>query len=202
MLIYLLYITLLRQVFSLEIGEIAPDFTLIDQYSSPISLSTLLKNGSVVILFFDKENSTLSTTELLAFQNNLNKFSQLNASVVAITPNTHHENLQFSASNNISFPLLSDIGKCTFANWSVKTALPFLPLRTSYIIDPSGRIYSKHFNLFLPHLHVTTTLRSLRMLVNCETTTHAFGKLSDFPYVRQNKYNGYMLRLFFQKLLA
>jgi thioredoxin-dependent peroxiredoxin len=91
----------------LEPGEVAPDFQLLSQTGSRVSLKSY--KGEWVILFFfgdhSGENVSLTARNL---QRDLAKFNAANAAIVGIGRTTPESNQAWAKKEEITFPLLSD----------------------------------------------------------------------------------------------
>jgi cytochrome oxidase Cu insertion factor (SCO1/SenC/PrrC family) len=71
---------------ALKEGTQAPDFTLPDALGNAVTLSHLLKQGSVVISFYRGAWCPYCNLELRAYQRVLRQLQELGASLVAISP--------------------------------------------------------------------------------------------------------------------
>lgn len=94
-------------------GEAAPDFTLPDARSGPVSLTDLLAKGPVVLSFYRGGWCPYCNLELRALQRALPEIERLGATLVAISPQTPGESLSTAEKNDLEFPVLSDVGSET-----------------------------------------------------------------------------------------
>ena len=69
---------------ALQIGDIAPDFTLPDQNGTPVSLSGF-KGGRVVIYFYPKDDTPGCTKEACNFRDQWSRFEQHGITVLGIS---------------------------------------------------------------------------------------------------------------------
>ena len=142
----------------LQAGESAPEFTVKDQYGNTITLSTLLKNGPVVINFFRGFWCNYCQAELNAYQELLQALQNLNTSYLAISPNTPNDNQPHSLNNYFQitdtnndiakkFSIVYEVEqsqKELFSQWGVDLAKLNhgdkweLPLPATYIISKYG----------------------------------------------------------------
>ncbi len=95
---------------SLKVGDIAPDFTLINTDGSKLSLHDF-KNKKVVILFFPFANSSVCTKEMCEMRDNIKQYESLKAQVLGISVDSHYALRLWTEVNNLNFPLLSDFNK-------------------------------------------------------------------------------------------
>lgn len=128
----LLFLSLLwaTQVYALRIGEAAPEFTL-NSTLGEFTLSEMLEKGPVVLVLYPNNFTPRCTTELLAFQKDLDRFEELNAQVVGVNADTLENHQAFAAKLKLEFPLVVDDG--TIRKQYGKG-------RITYLIDPSGII--------------------------------------------------------------
>ncbi len=95
---------------SLNTGEIAPDFTLINTDGKKVSLKDYL-NKQVVLLFFPFANSSTCTEEMCTMRDNLKKYENFDANILGISVDSHYTLKLWSEKLNLNFPLLSDFNK-------------------------------------------------------------------------------------------
>ncbi len=95
---------------SLKVGEPVPNFTLPNASGQPIQIQTLLAQGPVVISFYRGQWCPFCSLELAALQKALPEIKALNASLVAISPQTPDNTLSTVEKNNLEFEVLSDTG--------------------------------------------------------------------------------------------
>jgi peroxiredoxin len=94
----------------LEVGNIAPDFTLYDTAKNKVTLSSY-RGKKVVILFFPFAFSGTCTKELCEMRDNYSFYEKLNAEVLAISVDSLYTNAKYKELNGLKFPLLSDFNK-------------------------------------------------------------------------------------------
>jgi cytochrome oxidase Cu insertion factor (SCO1/SenC/PrrC family) len=70
----------------LMVGEEAPDFSGVDQYSQEVSLGDMLEEGEVVLIFYRGDWCPVCTRYLKRFQDSLQLIVDAGAQVVAVTP--------------------------------------------------------------------------------------------------------------------
>src|SRR6266700_3895170 len=78
---------------ALKEDEQAPDFTLPDALGQPVTLSQLLTQGPVIIIFYRDEWCPYCNLELRAYQKALPQLQELGATLVAISPQTPDHSL-------------------------------------------------------------------------------------------------------------
>lgn len=92
------------------IGEIAPDFTLPDQFGNEFNLYQNL-NKNILLIFYPKDNTPVCSTQLRDYQINLRKFEELNIKPVAINIADVDSHKSFCEEINVEFTVLSDSDK-------------------------------------------------------------------------------------------
>lgn len=75
-----------------------------------VTLSTLLKSGPVVLIFYRGNWCPYCNVQLKAYQRALPDFEQYGATLVAISPQTPDLTTLTAEEKELSFPVLSDIG--------------------------------------------------------------------------------------------
>jgi peroxiredoxin len=128
---------------SLNIGDLAPDFTLKDTDGNEVSLSTY-RGKSVLVLFFPLAFTGVCTKELCSVRDNLDTYNTLNASVLAISVDSFFTLQQFKNQQNLNFPLLSDFNKETakayHAIYDEFIGMHGVAKRSAFIVDADGKI--------------------------------------------------------------
>ncbi len=92
---------------ALNVGDKAPNFTLLDADRKEHSLTQLL-GKKTVLAFFPGAFTGVCTKELCTFRDSMANLSSLNAQVVAISVDAPFANKAFADKNALTFPLLSD----------------------------------------------------------------------------------------------
>jgi thioredoxin-dependent peroxiredoxin len=124
----------------LNVGEDAPDFTLLDQDGNPVSLAAL-RGKNVVLVFYPADETTLCTRQLCEFRDRWEMAQSRDAVVLGINPAGVQKHAQFRANHKFPFPLLADPGQKTGADYRTKG---LVVKRTVYLIGRSGKIrYAK-----------------------------------------------------------
>ena len=95
---------------SIQIGSIAPDFTLFNSEKQEVTLSQYL-GKSVVLLFYPQAFTGVCTTELCDIRDNLNVYSTLNAEILAISVDSVFTLENWKQQQGFNFQMLSDFNK-------------------------------------------------------------------------------------------
>jgi peroxiredoxin len=92
-----------------QVGDRAPDFALPDQTAERIYLSSLLRRGPVVLIFYRGEWCPYCNLQLRTFQAQLDELAEHGAQLVAISPQTPDHSLSMAEKNDLGFLVLSDV---------------------------------------------------------------------------------------------
>jgi len=90
-----------------EVGEMAPDFELVNQYGEPVRLSEL-RGRNVVVVFYPFAFSGICTGELCEIRDNLSLFEDSNATVLAISVDSKFTLRAYAEKEGYGFDLLAD----------------------------------------------------------------------------------------------
>ena len=95
---------------SLQIGQPAPQFTLLSTEVKEVSLADF-KGKKVVIHFFPLAFTGVCTTQLCTMRDSFGYYDGLNAQILGISVDSPFTLGKFKEENNYQFPLLSDFNK-------------------------------------------------------------------------------------------
>jgi len=129
---------------TLQIGELAPSFTLFNTEKKEISLSDY-KGKNVVILFFPLAFTSVCTAELCEMRDNIATYSKLNAEIIGISVDSIFTLGKFKAEQSLPFDLLSDFNKeistayeSIYENFVL--GMKGVSKRSAFVIDGNGSI--------------------------------------------------------------
>ncbi len=129
----------------LKAGDKAPGFTLKDQNDNEVTLENLPGNW-VVFYFYPRDNTPGCTTEACDFTARKNEFTELNAIVVGVSPDSTSSHRNFIGKQGLDLLLLSDPGHEAleaFGAWKLKKnyGREYMGVqRSTFLIDPEGKI--------------------------------------------------------------
>lgn len=89
-------------------GAIAPDFTLSDQHGEELTLSELVSEGPVALVFFPLAFSGICTGELCELRDNLSVFSDAKVRLVGISVDSVFSLKVWAEQEGYEFSILSD----------------------------------------------------------------------------------------------
>ena len=149
-------------------GQLAPDFTLLDQNGAPHTLS-LYKGKKVVIYFYPKDDTPGCTIETNDFNKLLSKFKKLGCDVYGISKDSVKSHNKFRDKYRIKFDLLADEKLTVIKKYKVWGKKNFMGrqfmgiLRTTFLIDKKGKIIKIWENVKVKD-HAKEVLKTLKNL--------------------------------------
>jgi glutaredoxin-dependent peroxiredoxin len=128
---------------ALDVGSVAPDFTLVNQDRQPVALSAQ-RGGPVVLAFFPAAFSSVCVKELCTFRDRLATLNQARARVFGISVDTFFTLKAFQLAQSLTFPLLSDFNKEVIHQYEVvnpdMVGLKGIAKRAVFVLDGEGVI--------------------------------------------------------------
>ncbi len=128
-----------------EIGQRAPDFTLLDHRGREVSLSDFAGRW-LVLYFYPRDNTPGCTKEALDFSQELPAFHALQAEVVGISPDSPQSHRRFRERHGIEVVLLSDPDLeaiKSYGAWGEKRSYGRVShgvIRSTFIVSPQGEV--------------------------------------------------------------
>ena len=129
----------------LEIGSLAPDFTLPDSNGNMVSLSDF-RGRKVVLYFYPKDNTPGCTRQACAFAHSYAGFREKDIAVIGISRDSVASHTKFAEKYSLPFTILSDtelVAIKAYGVWQEKKLygkVSFGVVRTTFIIDENGKI--------------------------------------------------------------
>ena len=150
----------------MEIGNLAPDFTLMGSDGKEHKLSDYI-GKKVILYFYPKDNTPGCTTESCDFIDNIDKITNQNAIVVGISKDNLNSHNKFIEKFNLPFILLSDEDKIVCELYDVikeknmygKKVLGIE--RSTFIINEEGYLI-KEFRKVKVKGHIDAVLEELK----------------------------------------
>ena len=144
---------------SIKVGEIMPDFSLLNAKIETINSNEILKQGKMIVAFYRGSWCPYCNLELKALQDNLSKFQDKKTTLVAISPQSPDNSLTIIEKQNLTFEILSD----TDNKFAKKLGIVFelqdfvLPYYAALGIDLVAFNKNKENNLPVPAVFVVDT---------------------------------------------
>ena len=129
----------------LNIGDMAPDFTLPDKDGNPVSLSDFA-GQKVVLYFYPRDNTPGCTRQACAFAFHYAEFQRRGVQVIGVSKDSVASHQKFAEKHGLNFILLADPEREAiekYGVWQEKKQYGKVSMgvvRTTYIIDEQGRI--------------------------------------------------------------
>lgn len=149
---------------SLQVGQTAPSFSLVDQHQQTRQLQDY--HGKwVVLYFYPKDDTPGCTTEACSFRDNINKLISKQAVILGVSVDSVADHKKFAEKYNLPFSLLADPKGKVAAQYDALLNLGIIRFakRHSFIIDPQGNIAKIYRNVD-PQKHVADILQDLKQL--------------------------------------
>ena len=129
---------------AIQLGQPAPQFTLISSEKKEVSLSDF-KGKKVVLHFFPFAFTGVCTTQLCTMRDNFGYYDGLNAQIIAISVDSPHTLAKFKEENNYQFLLLSDFNKTVSPQYDAfyeefSLGLKGVSKRAAFVINEDQKI--------------------------------------------------------------
>ena len=129
----------------LNLGTVAPDFTLPDQNGEPHRLSDY-RGRKVILYFYPKDNTAGCTKQACNFKELMPQFREKGAVILGVSKDSVASHKRFEEKYGLPFTLLSDEEKTViqaYDVWKEKKNYGKVTMgvvRTTYLIDEKGVI--------------------------------------------------------------
>ena len=149
---------------TLNIGDEAPAFELVDQYNKIHKLSDY-QGKWLVLYFYPKDDTPGCTTEACNFRDDIFKLHALDAEVMGISLDSAESHAAFSEKYGLPFPLLSDSDASIAKKYDCLTSIGPLKFakRHTFIISPDGKL-AKIYRQVKPKSHTAEVIAELELL--------------------------------------
>ena len=124
---------------NLNVGNLAPEFSLQDVDGNNFSLSDYKGKNPVVIYFYPKAGTPGCTKQACGIRDSFSKFKENEIVVLGISVDSKESIKDFIKENELNFPLLSDEAKEVSRAYGVLNNIG-LDSRITFIIDKQGNI--------------------------------------------------------------
>ncbi|MDX1662783.1 MAG: thioredoxin-dependent thiol peroxidase [Candidatus Promineifilaceae bacterium] len=148
-----------------EVGQMAPDFTLVSDEGKEVSLSDL--RGQRVILFFYPRAATPGCTrQACGFRDNWPQIEAAGAAIFGISPDSVETLAEWREEEKLPYPLLSDLDHEVaeqYGVWGEKKMFGRVyegVIRSHFVVDSEGRLVDIQRDVS-PEQSVTRALEAL-----------------------------------------
>ncbi len=152
----------------LKENQKAPSFSLSDQDGKIHKLADY-KGQWVLLYFYPKDDTPGCTKEACMIRDNFPEFKKLKVQVFGVSADSAAKHAKFATKYKLPFTLLADEQKEVIEKYGVWTKKKFMGreymgiLRTSFLIDPDGKI-AKIYENVKPPVHAEEVLADLKQL--------------------------------------
>jgi len=138
---------------ALQVGDVAPAFSLPDQNGSTVELSQF-HGQRVVIYFYPKDDTPGCTKEACNFRDQWARFEEHNIAVLGISKDGAGSHSKFIDKYSLPFTLLTDAEPCpvaeSYGSYGLKKFMGkeyMGMMRHTFVVDPEGRIEKAYFKV-------------------------------------------------------
>jgi len=126
-----------------KVGDPAPDFTLVSNEGTEVTLSDYKEAGQwVVLYFYPKDFTSGCTIQARKFQEDMAKYEERDAVILGVSVDDAETHAEFCEEEGLRFKLLADIGGNVSEEYgSVRGAGDVkLSARNTFLIAPDGKV--------------------------------------------------------------
>lgn len=128
----------------LQAGVEAPDFTLASTSGQNVTLTSLRGQKHVLLAFFPLAFTSVCTTELCAFGEDFDSFSEAGVEILPISVDAVPSLKEFKSKYDMKTDLLSDFKREASTAYGVLRADTYFSNRAYFLIDTAGIIRWAH----------------------------------------------------------
>jgi peroxiredoxin (alkyl hydroperoxide reductase subunit C) len=164
---------------SVLVGKPAPDFTATavmadNSFDENFSLSRFRGKSYVVLFFYPLDFTFVCPSELIAFNNRIDKFKERNVEVIGCSVDSHFSHLAWRNTpvekggiGQVKYPIVADITKSIARDYDVLVN-EAVALRGSFLIDKDGIVRHQVVNDLPLGRNIDEMLRMIDALQYCE----------------------------------
>lgn len=149
----------------LDVGQKAPDFSLMDQEGTSHKLGQYLGSW-IVLYFYPKDDTPGCTKEACGFRDVFEELKKNDITILGVSKDSVVSHRKFNSKYHLNFTLLSDEDKIVIKQFGAWGKKKFLGreydgvLRITYLIDPKGKIKKIYENV-KPEEHANEILHDV-----------------------------------------
>jgi peroxiredoxin Q/BCP len=151
---------------TIEIGDIAPDFSLPDAEGNTVSLASL-RGKRIVLYFYPRDSTPGCTQEACGFRDGYQDYQTLDVVVLGVSTDDAKSHTKFAQKHQLPFRLLCDLDgqvAAAYYSYGLKKFMgkEFMGVhRSTFVIGPDGRI-EKVYRKVKPASHAAQVLADLQ----------------------------------------
>ena len=127
----------------LNVGDIAPDFELMNERGEMVTLEDLVADESLILYFYPADFTPLCTAEACSIRDMHDDIVDVGIKVVGISPQSERTHRRFKEQFNIPFPLLFDKNKKVIRAFGVDGPMGFGVRRATFLISKEKKIENR-----------------------------------------------------------
>ncbi len=149
----------------IQIGEVAPDFTLPSGDGTMLSLSQF-RGKTVILYFYPKDNTSGCTQQACDFRDAMPTFQSKDVVILGVSKDSIKSHQSFSSKYALPFILLSDeeaVVQQLYGVWQLKSMYGksyYGTERSTFVIDAQGIITQIHRKVKVKG-HIDTLMQSI-----------------------------------------
>ena len=147
-----------------EVGSIAPDFSLPTQSGEQVDLMNFIGERPIVLFFYPKDDTPGCTKQACTFRDDYEGFGNLDAEVIGISSDSVESHRSFAAKHDLPYALLSDEESKVRKLYGVPNTLGLFPGRVTYIIDREGIVRHVFSSQLGAEKHVEEAIKALQSI--------------------------------------
>jgi thioredoxin-dependent peroxiredoxin len=133
---------------TLSVGSVAPTFALPGTLGTEASRRTFAledyRGAPVVLVFYPADSSPVCTMQLTTYTNDIGRFAEVGAQVLALSPQSVEAHEEFAAQHGgFAFPLLADEDRAVGTAYDILGPIGFYR-RSVYVLDGDGVVRWGH----------------------------------------------------------
>src|SRR5215510_6160640 len=135
---------------SISVGQVAPDFTLLNQDKQEVKLSDFVGKKNVVLIWYPLDWSPVCTNEHACFVNDMKQFETLDAEVLGVSVDSVWSHKAYAEKMHINYSLLADFHPKGAMSEKYGVYLPDKGItgRAIFIIDKGGKVaWAKNYDI-------------------------------------------------------
>lgn len=127
------------------IGDLAPDFTLTNQFGENVTLSDFRGKKPVVVVFYPLSFSGICTGELCELRDNFDRFDRDNVELLAVSVDSKFVQKMFAEHEGYKFSVLADFWPHggVAKEYGVFIEEAGISNRATFVIDTNGVLVAK-----------------------------------------------------------
>lgn len=156
---------------SQEVGDSAPDFSLVDASGNEIKLGDFKNKKNVVLVFYAEYSWDPCRRQLVQLQEQISEIEKLNAQVIAIATAGDQQDVEKSIKNlELTYTLIPTPNRNVVEKYKLQYD-SFLAAYATFIIDKKGHIHFKSVDEASSRTSTSRIIKELQLIQWCDIST-------------------------------